>query len=160
MQFLKLQYAHSVLDGVTCQCQLVLPVFLSIPEPFLGFLPAGEQRRQHGAHNCKLSSVGHQVAWLLGTSCCLTTGGGHARTVGNASPARGPQLLAGAKHCWAATLALPACSPWMDALAGPWGRPLPRQLCCSLRESTGRCCRFKLFPYYILHLGWGCLSST
>lgn len=64
-----------------------------------------------------------------------------------ASPARNPELLAGARHCWAATLALLACSSWIDALAGPWGGPRPRQLCCSLWESTGRCCRFKLFPY-------------
>jgi hypothetical protein len=64
-----------------------------------------------------------------------------------ASPARGSELLAGARHFWAATLALLACSPWMDALAGPWDGSLPRQLCSSLWGSTGRCCRFKLFPY-------------
>lgn len=34
--------------------------------------------------------------------------------------------------------------PWTDALAGPWGGPLPRQLCSFLLESTGR---FELFPY-------------
>lgn len=75
----KVQLAHMGLDGVTCQCQPALPAFLSTPEPFLGFLPAGEQKRQHGAPRrgfFKLPSVVHKVAWLLGTPCCLTTGGG------------------------------------------------------------------------------------
>lgn len=57
-------FAHIVLDGVTCQCQLVLPAFLSTPEPFLGFLPAGEQRRQHGAEGASLSSPVLGTKWL------------------------------------------------------------------------------------------------
>lgn len=58
VQFLKLQFAH------TRQCQRVLPAFLSTPSRFLGFLPGGEQRRQHGAPGASLSSLVLGTKWL------------------------------------------------------------------------------------------------
>lgn len=54
-------------------------------------------------------SLQHRVVWLLGTSCCLMVLQEGVLAVSElqqaASPAHGPEFLAGARHCWAATLA-------------------------------------------------------
>lgn len=83
--------------------------------------------------SCERSSVKHRVVWLLGTSCCLMV----LQEAGLAVS----ELLRTALNSWqepdAAGLprrprrwdeALPPCSPWTDASAGP----LPRRLCSFL----------------------------
>lgn len=57
----------------------------------------------------KRSSVEHRALWLLGTSCCLMVlqevGLAVSELQQAASPAHGPEFLAGARRGWAATLA-------------------------------------------------------
>lgn len=78
-----------------------------------------------------------QAGWPLGADCCLILLQEESLPVSEplqaASLVRSPGFLAGARCRWAATLAAgmeasPPHGPWMDALAGPGGGPLPRRL--------------------------------
>lgn len=119
--------------------------------------PPGQYRATPGSHCCggplESSSIGHPVACLLGTSCCLIVGGGVGlpQLERAASPARSPELLA-APDAAGLPRWLFRPSPWLGALAGPWGGPSRAAALSSLRGSTGRRCRFKLFPYWTLTL--------
>lgn len=118
----KAAFAHIVLDGVSLHSQLFCQ-----PKPFLGFLPAGEQRRQHGAGGrsfSKLSSVGHQVAWLLGTSCCLVTGGGVCQYCRELLPLHvalnsWQELNTVGLPRWPSWPAAPGWMPWLVPGVGP-----------------------------------------
>lgn len=115
------------------------------------------------------SSVEHRVAWLLGTSCCLMSQKeGWVRTATSCSscmrpgiPGRSHLLLACHFGHVAGMEALPPCSPWVDAFAGPRGRPLPRRLYSLLfREAQADVVNLNCFLIRLAFPGLGWVSSA
>lgn len=113
---------------------LLMPA--STPGPGAGLLLAGEQRSglEVAGDNPPTMLVLAQSGWLLGTDCCLSLLREERLPVSglqqDASLARGPEFLAGARCCWAATLATslgwklcrPTASgwtPWLVPGVGP-----------------------------------------
>lgn len=88
------------------------------PEPFLRVLARrGAEKAAWGPRSfLKLSSVGHQVAWLLGTSCCLTPGGGVCQNCRNCFPCTWSSAPS-----WRQTVGLPRWPSWPAAPGWmPW----------------------------------------
>jgi len=115
-------------------------------DPAQGFRAGERQDSRPGASACRISflltlMLSHRarVARLLGTSCCLVASQEEGLAVSEpqpaASPAQGPEFLAGARCCLAAAWATslewrlhrPA-APGRPPCLLPRGGPLPRRL--------------------------------
>lgn len=90
----------------TSEGHLLPPAFIppANPRATLGIHVFG-RRAEKGvgvpAGSSECSRVEHRVVWLLGTSCCLMVLPEAGLAVSAA--AHGPEFLAGARRCWAAT---------------------------------------------------------